>query len=1239
MLCFSLKLLRVALPALLLSLPAAAATLTVRAQGVNFRESANGKVICTLSQGDRVEQLGKAAGGWVKIKASGVCAGTGYVSEKLVAAQGSGKSPAKPAVKEVGAQKVPLIITEKYNPQKEVGRGLTEFTSSLGLLTFGNLYKATALDMESMLKEKLSMPELRDYFPNESERNKLAARIAGNINEDYLRGGLTNEKIIGATRYAADEILGLVIHRAMAKEGVKAPERRAIWAQKIISPFRACMAKARTYHEGNNCLDAAQEDAVKNIGLGIAYEMIRQEMGPAYTNGISQPYQKCLNLKKPGANDRVKGCVMALVRNAAADYGIDKVKEAASTDAPESAEAIGKSVRPAFEKCLAKAGGREGFARCADQLIGQAGGEIAAAAVMNNEHVRKYFATNKERQALADAGKEQFLDCVAANRAAGRKDSSGNVKTDNCVHQVRLETARSVVHGLIAGNLAKMEDLAPGQRKEIQAAIGKKIDGCWDSKGTDEKNNACMKDGIENLVGAVAEIKLANKIPPALNAQEPKLKKQLVQNVQACIREDLPDDVMHSSNAAEKVDGCAAKLLREAALKVADFELRQVIHGKTSDEKAGDALVEKLVGQDLAACLGPSPTDAILSKCTTALKKNAAYSVGELLFKEEFDRFVAKNGGMRTLQIVSHDRLKFLEETLTQHRRCLDEKVKSEEGVDLAVDTCFKSSIHNLASYLGKLAFQKSSREHVSNPGELKALSARFQNDLSACLQEKADAKYSLNDYIFNIDGCANRLAGTYTLELGTQQITKALEANLSGPALAPRRVDLQKSLIQNFSGCLASAKVEADRDACVDTLKRDATKEVTILAAREQAKTLLNGGKIPAEFDEAEKKLQKCLAAGTEPDLCARQHAQNVAKILGSLKLKVTLASSLGEENYKKSGRTIASLESDFFACVDGLPGRKPDAAFLKALKECGEKMEAKGITFAQASLSVLLDSPGASALEIMLRQEAANAIPCLGPILPAGPVNEDALQKIRPEGILQAVAKAIGDYINYDAKTADKHLDQVLERIITDLEAAGPIEARRNLLDLLIKGGMTDQLLKSMVRAQVRKALAGLPAEEQLSQDLQRVLMDPATLDTALPEEVLAQLRPFMADRLLKPLLIDGKTLTDPGLKASMKELEQKVALILLESRAFGDRLVAGAVQQQIDTETSGITGWFGSWVYSYDWNELRNTPDGRRAEAYVKDHIVKPIVTGQRLPPEEMRAHRAEAAALVKRAVQNQ
>jgi hypothetical protein len=81
-----------------------------------------------------------------------------------------------------------------------------------------------------------------------------------------------------------------------------------------------------------------------------------------------------------------------------------------------------------------------------------------------------------------------------------------------------------------------------------------------------------------------------------------------------------------------------------------------------------------------------------------------------------------------------------------------------------------------------------------------------------------------------------------------------------------------------------------------------------------------------------------------------------------------------------------------------------------------------------------------------------------------------------------------------------------------------------------------------------------------------------------------------------------------------------------------------VVGAVQKQIDTETSGITGWFGSWVYSYDWSELRKSENGRKAEAYVKENVIKPMVLGQELDPAEMKRRRAQAAALVTQAVKN-
>jgi hypothetical protein len=46
--------------------------------------------------------------------------------------------------------------------------------------------------------------------------------------------------------------------------------------------------------------------------------------------------------------------------------------------------------------------------------------------------------------------------------------------------------------------------------------------------------------------------------------------------------------------------------------------------------------------------------------------------------------------------------------------------------------------------------------------------------------------------------------------------------------------------------------------------------------------------------------------------------------------------------------------------------------------------------------------------------------------------------------------------------------------------MHAAGTIESRRKLFLLLIKEGMLDNLLKAMVRSEVRKSLANLLKED---------------------------------------------------------------------------------------------------------------------------------------------------------------
>jgi hypothetical protein len=1209
---------------------------SVKANALNLRTQPGGRVVCTLPRNASLQVSSVSSDGWakVKVKIPG-CEAEGYVSSGyLDYDSASGGHEEK-------AENIALVATEKYNPKKEQGRGFSEFTSSLGLFAFGNIYRLTALDVEKQVLEKLNTPELKTYFPSQKERERFASAIADSVNHDFLSRGMTNDNVIAATQFAAESILGEVVDRAMKKEGVKSPGRRALWKGKILAPFRVCMKRARTYVEGNKCLDAAQEDAVKNIGLAIGYEMIRQETGPEYTGGAADAYKRCLRLNKDGANDRVTGCVLQVMREAVASFGSDKVRGVALEQAPEKAEALAASAKRSFAKCLKKADDRDGFSRCADDLSIEAGGQIASAALLSNEYVKTYFPGAKDREKLAEAGKDAFLDCMEKNRKNGKRDNSGALSTDNCSTLVRMNTAHSVARALINSNLDKISGLTSEQKVHVSRDMGAELDRCWDSAAGEKKNNACMKSMIEDLVGSVADIKLAGEISPALAAENPDLKGRLTDSVKACVKKELPEDVMNSPDAAKKVDGCAARLLKEGALAVADFELRQAIHGKTKDPDAADQLVNSLVKKDFSGCLGEAPTESILGSCTVKLKKSAASSVGSLVFKEELGRFLKKDPA--GYGISEKEKSSYLTSLLAKHQVCLN-GISNPDTADAAVDSCFKQSINEMAGFLAHLAFTQSSREYIQDARSLASEANRFRADFSSCLNEKASAEYSLNDYIAHIDSCTSRLTDDYTLKLGSMQLKAALAENLSGKELSGKRRELYKDLHARFTLCLnrRNGVSDEERDLCVSDMKKQATYAIALEAARDQGKALLAGGPWPKGMAVAEAALKKCVEIEPNPEACARIHAQNTAKIIGGLKLKVSLGSALGEGKYKDSGRKIASLEQDFFACIDSIPGTKPDAAFMQALRDCGSKLEAAGKGLVGASLDQWLKSPEATPQEAKLREEIAEVLPCMDGLLPPSPVEEAALSHLQPEGMLEAVSKVVGDYINYDAGKADGDFDEILDKVLADMEAAGSVESRRKLFDLLIKRGMVDQLLKSMIRSEVKKSIDKLPPEDQLSPELQAVLLDKKTLEAALTPELMEKFRPFMAEKLLTPLLIEGKSLSDPAQKASLKELEKQVAEALLDSPAFGAKLVSGTVQKQIDEETKGtLSRWFARNLmgYSYDWEEIRSTEGAKQAETYILNQIVRPLILGQNVAQDEMKRRREEAGRLVTQAVKNQ
>jgi hypothetical protein len=152
-----------------------AAEFSVIATELRVRETRKGKLLCKIPKGTILTSLGNKKNNWmfVELPKSSNCPEQGYVSKEYLIPTPKLKSQLELEDAPIHPDKFALIETNSYDPKKERGRGFTQMISSLGLATFGNIYKATELGIEADLLEKLNMPEFSKYFPIEKESAPL----------------------------------------------------------------------------------------------------------------------------------------------------------------------------------------------------------------------------------------------------------------------------------------------------------------------------------------------------------------------------------------------------------------------------------------------------------------------------------------------------------------------------------------------------------------------------------------------------------------------------------------------------------------------------------------------------------------------------------------------------------------------------------------------------------------------------------------------------------------------------------------------------------------------------------------------------------------------------------------------------------------------------------------------------------------------------------------------------------
>lgn len=1128
---------------------------------------------------------------------------------------------------------VPLIATKKYDPTREQNRGGAEFLSAIGGAVAG-IFVDVPAKIEAEAQSKLATPEMAKYFSSRAEREQIAKRISAEAKRKYLANGTSNKALIQATQFAANEIIRTVVNRVMETEGARDAQRRGLWIEKILAPINSCINASKAYSEATTCLETFQADIGSNLGQAIGYELINQELGPQLARAFPARYVKCLQPEKAGADKRMMGCVLDNVRKSIAGYGKDKALLIAQKEVPNSAAKIVAATGPAFEKCLSTAKTKDDFRNCADRFSIATGSEIAAEAVRINPQVQKQIS-GAGLEALVKRTRENFAACMENNLTENKRDAAGGIETAACANLVRYDAAKVVAYELFRQNIAANVSGSKEEKEKFGTRIYRLLDACWNSSQGEAVNNACLRSTVQQLVSQIADPQLTKELPAPLIAREPRFKEGLLTELRSCLESRLPTNMMEADDTNERVAGCTGKITRAAGLKVAEFQFREILFGRTKDTRLVDRMVNDIIKKDFGNCLGESPVKAVLDRCSIQLRIDAGKGAAEALIPAEVDRFFDSHGGMGAYGLNRTTRTRLIDDYLDAHRTCLDvaRRPTDPASADALVDVCFKATIKGLTAKLAHMEFLRSvSAYNAGGQTAWTQTADELARDLKACLGEKDPPQFTLRDFLIQVESCRVRLTTTYTEKVARAQLRDALQKNLPSATAEEKskQEQLELSLMAPFQQCVG--KVEADDaagvDSCVRTLQKEAILTIATDAARERSKKILNTPNPPPEVQALEDAFKKCIRDGTNSDSCAKIYARSMAKFLAGVKMRQSLADVLGKDRYLATLPAAEASEKEFVRCVDKQYNSPLDSAFMDSLDGCSKRLEEDLVGLLQTQfISEMQKNKSGKAADLSL--DLAMAVPCFGDLLPGNPI-ESAIVALDPASFLEDFTKLIGDFINYDVDKAGLDYQAVLSQLAKDMEAAGPVEARNKLMKLLIERGMVDRLLKSMVRARVVENLKTIPKEDKLTPELEAQLLNKETIEKAMSPEVLNELRPIITEKVLKPLLIQGKGMNDAGISAAMRMLEAKVMNKLIESPHFGDLIAQSKIQQSIDSSTNmftRFTGWMFAGYKTFTWSEARTKPAGKAAEEYLKQQIIRPRLDGQTIPDYPARMKKVE------------
>lgn len=834
---------------------------------------------------------------------------------------------------------------------------------------------------------------------------------------------------------------------------------------------------------------------------------------------------------------------------------------------------------------------------------------------------------DSQKQSFYNGQVNIYKDCM--RRSAGQ---ASDVK--NCALVSMRNGVQKVTDTQLSATISKASS-SPASAKSIKQSVWPGFTTCTAKVGTDKSSSVGLSDQfmncIDDLVKSTGTLLVQDKlshtdaIKSNFNKNEMNLLvNEKMQSFKNCVDEQKENHArkngMLDTSRCENLitNGVTYKVVIKTLAKTASDSFKDSSDVTSKLGKEGKGLLDQCWNNEQN---GPA-REGCLRKTILSFSQSLAQIKLDAAIPDKLN--------------IKDDLMK---SSLRDLNKCLDKQlpVNISEASDIGALTgvCSKKLTLNVAQQVARESVRQKAQESKLSPEETELLlSSTVDQNFSKCIGKDTNDE--------QLNKCSGELKRNVAMTLATKQI----KSNAQGKISSQEADALVTSLVtQKFGTCIGNNPSDSVLNSCVAALTKSATKSLVLGYEKNQLKEQLNADRTPTKVKPVEDAFVTCVdkpypddKVSASLDECTKQFALGFASTLGDLKLTSLLKSVLGTDGYNDQKKNIEDILAKYHSCLDELRPVAMSDGLLDKLTVCTDALQRRGVNFVSNTVNNWMSSEQKDAATIMVKNEFARFVPCLGALMPASPYTQKLDQNV--QSVLKPVAQLLAQYIEYSPEDAKKTLEDIIKKLSTDLkDVSSNPTSRKELIDMLYKNGALDQFIKSMVRGKVQDALAQTP-ESDVPKELRDALLSKTNFDTIFASPEGKQIKDIVMDKILQPMLMDQMGMDSPIIKAGMDAVQGKVTKLLVHSPSFGDQIIKSSIQSKIN-DKNAFTKFMARMIYgknSMNWEKVRATDKGKAAEDYIREKYLMPKFSGAALSKDDEEKIMKEAVKLVESAVKN-